>query len=160
MCLNRQNPLPPGTSQDPGEITAITAALNAGVPFRDVQDFAGHADPRTTRRYDRSRHNLDRHATYALASRLGRGIKLFRLTSGPTGRGCPHLPRCGAVRCVATAGGRSRCPEDLVQVPFQEFPIRMVALPLWQGDPFAGVGVELFAVAEFIPQAWACRVSR
>ena len=23
----------------------------------------GHADPRTTRRYDRSRHNLDRHAT-------------------------------------------------------------------------------------------------
>ncbi len=25
--------------------SAITAALNAGVPFRDVQDFAGHADP-------------------------------------------------------------------------------------------------------------------
>jgi integrase len=61
------------TSRDPGEITAITAALNAGIPFRDVQDFTGHADPRTTRRYDRSRHNLDRHATYALASRLGRG---------------------------------------------------------------------------------------
>jgi site-specific recombinase XerD len=37
--------------------SAITAALNAGVPFRDVQDFAGHADPRTTRRYDRSRHS-------------------------------------------------------------------------------------------------------
>jgi len=72
-CLIRQNDLPPGTSQDPGEITAITAALNAGTPFRDVQDFAGHADPRTTRRYDLSRHNLDRHATYALASRLGRG---------------------------------------------------------------------------------------
>src|SRR5664279_1139263 len=40
-----QNSRPPGTSQDPGEITAITAALNAGIPFRDVQDFAGHADP-------------------------------------------------------------------------------------------------------------------
>lgn len=53
--------------------SAITAALNAGVPFRDVQDFAGHADPRTTRRYDRSRNSLDRHATYALAARLGRG---------------------------------------------------------------------------------------
>ena len=52
--------------------SAITAALNAGVPFRDVQDFAGHADPRTTRRYDRSRNSLDRHATYALAARLGR----------------------------------------------------------------------------------------
>ena len=48
--------------------SAITAALNAGMPFRDVQDFAGHADPRTTRRYDRSRNSLDRHATYALAS--------------------------------------------------------------------------------------------
>jgi len=52
--------------------SAITAALDAGVPFRDVQDFAGHADPRTTRRYDRSRNSLDRHATYALAARLGR----------------------------------------------------------------------------------------
>ena len=55
--------------------SAITAALNAGVPFRDVQDFAVHADPRTTRRYDRSRNNLDRHATYALAARLGRESK-------------------------------------------------------------------------------------
>lgn len=45
--------------------STITAALNAGVPIRDVQDFAGHADPRTTRRYDRSRRTLDRHATYA-----------------------------------------------------------------------------------------------
>jgi len=72
-CLGTENALRPGNTPDPGEITAITAALNAGIPFRDVQDFAGHADPRTTRRYDRSRHNLDRHATYALASRLGRG---------------------------------------------------------------------------------------
>jgi len=53
--------------------SAITAVLNAGVPFRDVQDFAGYADPRTTRRYDRFRNSLDRHATYALAARLGRG---------------------------------------------------------------------------------------
>lgn len=30
----------------------------------------GHADPRTTRRYDPSRHNLDRHATYAVAAYL------------------------------------------------------------------------------------------
>lgn len=48
--------------------TFVTAALDAGVPLRDVQDAAGHADPRTTRRYDRSRHNLDRHATYAVAA--------------------------------------------------------------------------------------------
>jgi integrase/recombinase XerD len=45
-----------------------TGALDAGVPLRDVQDAMGHADPRTTRRYDRSRLSLDRHATYAVAA--------------------------------------------------------------------------------------------
>ena len=48
--------------------TAITAALDAGVSLRDVQDFARHADPRTTRRYDRGRDNLDRNAAHALAA--------------------------------------------------------------------------------------------
>jgi integrase/recombinase XerD len=47
-----------------------TLALDAVVPRRDVQDAMGHADPRTTRRYDRSRHSLDRHATYAVAAYL------------------------------------------------------------------------------------------
>jgi site-specific recombinase XerD len=36
----------------------ITAALDAGVPLRDVQDAASHADPRTTMRYDRGRQSL------------------------------------------------------------------------------------------------------
>jgi integrase/recombinase XerD len=48
----------------------VTLALDAGVSLRDVQDAAGHADPRTTRRYDRARHNLDRAATYAVAAYL------------------------------------------------------------------------------------------
>jgi len=52
----------------------VRADLDADPAWRLAAAFlAGHADPRTTRRYDRSRHNLDRHATYALASRLGRG---------------------------------------------------------------------------------------
>jgi integrase/recombinase XerD len=46
----------------------ITAALDAGVPLRDVQEAASHADPRTTMRYDRARASLDRHATYIVAA--------------------------------------------------------------------------------------------
>ena len=46
----------------------ITAALDAGVPLRDVQEAASHADPRTMMRYDRARGSLDRHATYIVAA--------------------------------------------------------------------------------------------
>jgi site-specific recombinase XerD len=46
----------------------ITAALDVGVPLRDVQEAASHADPRTTMRYDRARVSLDRHATYIVAT--------------------------------------------------------------------------------------------
>ena len=51
--------------------TAITMALDAGVPLRDVQDYARHRDARTTRRYDHSRDSLDRSAAYAVAAYLG-----------------------------------------------------------------------------------------
>jgi integrase/recombinase XerD len=51
--------------------TYATLALDSGAPLRDVQDALDHADPRTTRRYDRSRHNLDRSPSYAVAARLG-----------------------------------------------------------------------------------------
>jgi site-specific recombinase XerD len=46
----------------------ITAALDAGVALRDVQEAASHSDPRTTMRYDRARVSLDRHATYIVAT--------------------------------------------------------------------------------------------
>jgi site-specific recombinase XerD len=46
----------------------ISAALDAGVPLRDVQEAASHADPRTTMRYDRGRGSLDRHATYIVST--------------------------------------------------------------------------------------------
>ena len=49
---------------------AITAALDAGCSLRDVQDFARHADPRQTRRYDRARGALDRNPTYIVATYL------------------------------------------------------------------------------------------
>ena len=52
-----------------GRIVRKTA-LDAGVPLRDVQEAASHADPRTTMRYDRARGSLDRHATYIVAAYL------------------------------------------------------------------------------------------
>ncbi len=66
VCPVKANRLSPHSLRH----TTITAALDAGVSLRDVQDYAGHADPRMTRRYDRARYSLDRHATYALAAYL------------------------------------------------------------------------------------------
>ncbi|NJP33944.1 tyrosine-type recombinase/integrase [Micromonospora thermarum] len=43
-----------------------TTARAEGVPLEDVQDAMGHADPRTTRRYDRDRYNLDRDPAYVI----------------------------------------------------------------------------------------------
>ena len=47
---------------------AITNALHAGVPLRDAQILARHADPRTTQHYDRARGNLDRHGVHFLTA--------------------------------------------------------------------------------------------
>lgn len=47
--------------------TVATAALDAGAALRDVQDLMGHADPRTTRRYDRNRGSLDRSPAYLIS---------------------------------------------------------------------------------------------
>lgn len=55
-----------------------TSARAEGVPLEDVQDAMGHADPRTTRRYDRDRHNLDRDPSYALWAARAR-----RASAGP-----------------------------------------------------------------------------
>ena len=48
----------------------LSTSFDAGVPLRDVQEAASHADPRTTMRYDRARGSLDRHATYIVAAYL------------------------------------------------------------------------------------------
>src|SRR5215218_6448 len=51
----------------------IMAALDAGVPLRDVQIAARHADPRTTAIYDRRRENFDGHAVYVVVAHAAGG---------------------------------------------------------------------------------------
>ena len=50
--------------------SAITAALDAGLSVRDVQQFAIHADARTTLRYDNNGQNLDKHPAYVLSGMI------------------------------------------------------------------------------------------
>lgn len=44
-----------------------TRAFDLGLPLQDIQDALGHADPRTTRRYDRNHHHLTRSPGYPIA---------------------------------------------------------------------------------------------
>jgi integrase/recombinase XerD len=59
----------------------ITAALDAGVPLRDVLEAASHADPRTTMRYDRARTSLDRHPAYIVAAYVAEAAR--KTTTAP-----------------------------------------------------------------------------
>ena len=53
--------------------SAITfTSFDVGAARRDVQDYAGHKDPRTIRRYDHTRDSLDRNAAYAVAAYLAK----------------------------------------------------------------------------------------
>lgn len=47
-----------------------TTLLDQGVPLADVQDAMGHADPRTTRRYDRLAGALHRSPSYRIGEQL------------------------------------------------------------------------------------------
>jgi integrase/recombinase XerD len=51
----------------------IMAALDAGVPLREVQVAARHADPRTTTVYDRRRQDFDKHAAYVVVAFVAGG---------------------------------------------------------------------------------------
>ena len=85
--------------------SAITFALDAGAALRDVQDYAGHKDPRTTRRYDHSRDSLDRNAAYAVAAYLGLDADRCSAGRGLSASGSQAGPTAG-VGSYALPGGR------------------------------------------------------
>jgi integrase/recombinase XerD len=66
----REAGLPPNLSPHSFRVTTITDLLDQQLPLEDVQDLAGHADPRTTRLYDRSRRQVTRNLVERI--RVGR----------------------------------------------------------------------------------------
>lgn len=50
--------------------TFVTTARAANVDVRDVQAAVGHADPRTTMRYDQTKQRLDAHPTYTVTTHI------------------------------------------------------------------------------------------
>ena len=65
---------------------AATGAKQLGVQLEYVQDALGHADPRTTRRYDRDRDNLEHDFAHVLAAhralpRAPSPSQLFQVTT-------------------------------------------------------------------------------
>ncbi|MFI1148698.1 tyrosine-type recombinase/integrase [Streptomyces sp. NPDC020817] len=57
-----------------------TALLSKGVPLADVQDAMGHADPRTTRRYDRAAGALDRSPSYKMQEEITKAMAALPTT--------------------------------------------------------------------------------
>jgi integrase len=58
--------LDPGVTVHSLRVAALTTARERGPDIIDLQDFAGHADPRTTLTYIRSRDRLSKSPAYIL----------------------------------------------------------------------------------------------
>lgn len=58
--------LDPGVTVHSLRVTALTTARERGADIIDLQDFAGHADPRTTLTYIRTRDRLSKSPAYVL----------------------------------------------------------------------------------------------
>jgi integrase/recombinase XerD len=58
--------LDPDVSLPSLRVAALTTARERGSDILDLQDFAGHADPRTTLTYIRNRDRLSRSPAYVL----------------------------------------------------------------------------------------------
>jgi integrase/recombinase XerD len=58
--------LDPNVTVHSFRVTALTTARERGADIVDLQDFAGHADPRTTLGYIRNRDRLSRSPAYVL----------------------------------------------------------------------------------------------
>ena len=106
----------------------ITAALDAGVPPRDVEEAASHADPRTTMRYDRQR-----------SRSTG-----TRPTSSPPSSPAPPVDRhsrWGGPRHMRSLPGRDRSARDQATGRAQNCEDSPIARPRGASRRFAVAGL-------------------
>lgn len=108
--------------------TVLTILHDRGYPTHVIQDLAGHADSRTTRRYDLARESLDRSPANDLGAIFAAGIarhaaqfrpaarlpdpkecQHLRLPSAPWLRSCPR-PAGSSMATSRTRRTRSRTP--------------------------------------------------
>jgi integrase/recombinase XerD len=82
----------------------ITAALDAGVPLRDAQEAASHADPRTTMRYDRARAAWT--VTPPISSPLISRAPLGKATAAATDPPGGHSRQADSHGCKVTTAAR------------------------------------------------------
>jgi len=75
--LARQAGIPQADSIKPHALRHgfITDGLDQGVPLHEMQDAAGHRDPRTTQRYNRRRGRLDGHPAYTVAAAMAERLE-------------------------------------------------------------------------------------
>ena len=57
--------------------TFITTALDNGASLEDVQSAAGHADPSTTKLYDRRGYNPEKSASFGFDHGVGHSLPLL-----------------------------------------------------------------------------------
>ena len=57
--MSKPSSLDPSVTVHSLRVTALTMARERGIEIIDLQDFAGHTDPRTTLTYIRSRDRLE-----------------------------------------------------------------------------------------------------
>lgn len=126
-CRLRDAGLPGVISPHSFRVATITDLLEQGVPLEDVQRLAGHADPRTTRLYDRRQKKMWLRAGF-LAGVLVDGIEARRgeackLRDSYSAHGVhqtyllapslTHLPQ--SLAALLSIHPRSRSSQDLQQ---------------------------------------------
>jgi len=90
--------------------TPANLERSVSVPH-DVQDAAGHADPRTTQRYNRARFNLDKSADLR-----ARGVAMTKRITTQHGqnvdRTCSQLHVLQGLKCTGWAGLAEELPDE------------------------------------------------